>query len=84
MLNKEVRDQRIAFLTSVRDYNIAIADYAITAYPNAVDPQLVAGMLVDTKKKRFPRLTSWLIGKFAKRPGIQNLSPGEKRFSWDR
>lgn len=79
MLNKEVRDQRIAFLTSVRDYNIAIADYAITAYPNAVDPQLVAGMLVDTKKT-LPKLDLVADRQIRQASGIQNLAPGENGY----
>ena len=79
MLNKEVRDQRIAFLTSVRDYNIAIADYAITAYPNAVDPQLVAGMLVDTKKT-LPKIDLVADRQIRQASGIQNLSPGKNGY----
>ena len=79
MLHKEVRDQRIAFLTSVRDYNIAIADYAITAYPNAVDPLLVAGMLVDTKKT-LPKIDLVADRQIRQASGIQNLSPGNNDF----
>ncbi len=79
MLHKEVRDQRIAFLTSVRDYNIAIADYAITAYPNAVDPLLVAGMLVDTKKT-LPKIDLVADRQIRQASGIQNLAPGNNDF----
>lgn len=47
-LHNEMRDQRIAFLKYVRTYNHAIADYAISVFPQATDPQTVAGMLIDT------------------------------------
>ena len=75
MLHKEVRDQRIAFLTSVRDYNIAIADFAVTAYPSAVDPKLVAGMLVDTKKT-LPKVEVLLDRQIRQASGVQNSSNG--------
>lgn len=75
MLHKEVRDQRIAFLTSVRDYNIAIADFAVTAYPSAVDPKLVAGMLVDTKKT-LPKADVLLDRQIRQASGVQNPRSG--------
>lgn len=49
-LHQETRDQRIAFLKNVEKYNHAIADYAITVFPNANRPQVVARMLIDTEK----------------------------------
>ena len=47
-LHKEVRDQRIEFCKNIRAYNHAIADYAISVFPNASNPETVAEMLVDT------------------------------------
>ncbi|MDG2469209.1 MAG: hypothetical protein P8M80_08030 [Pirellulaceae bacterium] len=48
--HRELRDQRIAFLGGVRDYNIAIANYAISVFPDAMDAETVARMLVDTTR----------------------------------
>lgn len=49
-LHRELRDQRIAFLTAVRDYNLAISDYAISVFPAASEPNVVASMLIDSRK----------------------------------
>lgn len=48
-LHEETRDQRIEFLKNVQKYNHAIADYAISVFPNAGNPEVVANMLVDTQ-----------------------------------
>ena len=49
-LHEETRDQRIEFFKNVQKYNHAIADYAISVFPNANHPEVVANMLVDTQK----------------------------------
>lgn len=44
------RDQRLAMLGVVRDYNFLIADYAFAVGPGNADRNHVIAMLIDTKK----------------------------------
>ena len=44
--HERLRDQRLAFLAGVRDYNQMIADYALSVAPPNLSPEAVVGMLV--------------------------------------
>lgn len=53
------RDQRIAFLATVRDYNSSIAEYALHAAGSVVNQDQIVSMLIETE----PRTRSVLAGE---------------------
>ncbi|MEZ6104785.1 MAG: hypothetical protein R3B96_01385 [Pirellulaceae bacterium] len=45
-VHQDLRDQRMAFLASVRDYNLSIAEYSLSVGPASLGPTDVVSMLV--------------------------------------
>ncbi|HAN98675.1 MAG TPA: hypothetical protein DCQ98_15105 [Planctomycetaceae bacterium] len=54
---ERLRDQRLAFLATTRDYNQLIGDFAMSVAPDGMSPEAVVGMLVKDPEQSAARDT---------------------------
>jgi hypothetical protein len=71
----QLRQQRIAFLASVRDYNYSIADYAISVVTPDLGRDAVVSMLIETSNVRAAGKSIVAPRSETQSPATQNAAP---------